>query len=260
MKKRLWGFILILFVLLITGVGLFYTPYDPAQVRVMNRFQPPSRAHWFETDSFGRDIYSGILVGGRWSLFVGGAAVGLGLVVGVSLGSLAGCAGAHWDEVLMRIADGLIALPSILIALLFVTIWGPGRDIVLVSIAIGNVPIFMRLTRSHILTVREEPYIEAACALGASRSRVLFKHILPNIRDTLLVQVSVSLAGAILAEAALSYLGVGIQPPDPSWGRMLRDAQSYAGLAPWSVIAPGLFIAITVLGFNLMGDEFVQRR
>lgn len=260
MKKRLWGFILVLFVIITTSIGLFYTPYDPAQVRVKDRFQPPSRAHWLGTDNFGRDIWSRILVGGRWSLFVGGAAVLLGFVIGVLLGSLAGCAGAGWDELLMRMADGLIALPSILIALLFVTVWGPGKYTVLVSIAIGNVPIFMRLTRSHILTVREELYIEAARSLGASRFRILFKHILPNIRDTLLVQGSVSLAGAILAEASLSYLGVGIQPPDPSWGRMLRDAQSYAGLAPWSVIAPGLFIAVTVLGFNLMGDELIQRR
>jgi peptide/nickel transport system permease protein len=259
-EKRQWGFILVLFVVLITSIGLFYTPFDPTQVRVVDRFQPPSRTHWFGTDNFGRDILSRILVGGRWSLFVGGAAVFLGSTLGVFFGSIAGLGGKGWDEAFMRIADGLYALPSILIALLLATIWGPGRNTVLISIAVGNIPVFMRLTRSHILKVKEEPYIEAARALGASEFRILFRHILPNIKDTLLVQVSVSLAGAILAEASLSYLGVGIQPPDPSWGRMLRDAQPFAHLAPWTVIAPGLLIAVTVLGFNLMGDELIERR
>jgi peptide/nickel transport system permease protein len=159
----------------------------------------------------------------------------------------------------MRVSTALQAFPSILLALLFATVWEPGIQVILWSVTIGNIPNFLRLTRSQVLSIKKRPFIEAARALGARDWRIMLRHVLPNLKDALLVQFTVSLAGAILLEASLSYLGVGIQPPSPSWGRMLREAQNYASLAPWTLF-PGLFIAVTVIGFNLLGDTWIFRR
>lgn len=259
-KRNVWGIIAIGLVMFMTLLGYFYTPYDPSQTAVLSRLQPPSLQHPFGTDHFGRDIFSRVLVGGRVSLFCGLASVSMGAAVGVFLGLWSGFHGGFWDEVSMRLSDGLQALPAILLALLLATVWQPGVAVILWSVAIGNVPIFLRLTRTQTLKIKAQPYLEASRALGASDFRMMFCHTLPNLKDALLVQFSLSLAGAILVEASLSYLGVGIQPPQPSWGRMLRDAQSFASLAPWAVLIPGFFIALTIIGFNLLGDSWIHRR
>ncbi len=254
MNKRQWGVLIVGAVLAVIAAGFVYTPYDPSRISIADRLQAPSRQHLLGTDLFGRDILSRILIGGRISLMVGSAAVFLGAVGGISLGLWAGFRGGLWDELSTRTADGLYALPAILLALLLATVWGPGIPVVLWAVALGNVPIFLRLTRNHTLKLKQEPYIDAARAVGASDARLMLCHILPNLQAPLLVQFSLSLAGAILAEASLSYLGVGIQPPYPSWGRMLKDAQSYVYLAPWAVYAPGILIALAVVGFNFLGD------
>lgn len=260
MHRRRWGSILVGFIFLITILGFFYTPYDPQQVQIIKRFTPPSLEHPLGTDHFGRDVLSRILVGGRVSLLVGTVAVLLGGVIGSFLGLAAGFLGKIWDELFMRISTTFQALPSILLAMLLATILSPGVNVVLWAIVVGNIPSFLRLTRNQVLSIKERPYVEAARALGASDRRIIARHILPNLRDALLVQFSVNLAGAILVEASLSYLGVGIQPPQPSWGRMLREAQSFGALAPWLVLVPGLFIALTVIGFNLLGDNWIFSR
>lgn len=254
------GALLISIVLLLSLGGFLYVPHDPEKISVMDRFQPPSAQHWLGTDHLGRDIFSRLVVGGRWSLLIGGVGVLLGGTLGTVLGAAAGYFGRSIDELLMRGADGMYAFPIILVALLAVTVLGPGSQSVLLAIALGNLPIFMRLARNQIVSIRSEPFVEAARALGASETRILFRHILPNAAPILLVQGAVSLAGAILAEASLSYLGVGIQPPQPSWGRMLREAQAFASLAPWTVLSPGVLIAAAVLGFNLIGDHYSQGR
>jgi peptide/nickel transport system permease protein len=259
-KRRYWGLMMVGLLLALTLLGLFFTPYDPNAVNIAARFQPPDREHLLGTDHFGRDVLSRILWGARISLAVGIAAVCLGAAAGVFLGSAAGFFGGWWDELLMRLSTALQALPSILLALLFAAVWSPGVPVVLWGIALGNIPSFLRVTRNQVLSIKERPYVEAARALGAGDLRIVLRHIFPNLRDALLVQFSVSLAGAILAEASLSYLGVGIQPPDPSWGRMLREAQPYGSLAPWLVLVPGLFIAFAVVGFNLLGDTWILGR
>lgn len=256
---RIWGVVLVGCVFALTILGYFYTPYEPHEVRVLERFQPPSGEHLLGTDHFGRDIFSRILVGGRISLLIGIGAVFLGSVLGTTLGLVAGYRGGAWEEGIVRISTSIQAFPSILLALLFATIWEPGIQVVLWSVSIGNIPNFLRLTRNQVLSIKKRPYIEAARALGARDWRIMLRHIIPNLRDALLVQFTVSLAGAILVEASLSYLGVGIQPPTPSWGRMLREAQNYTSLAPWTLF-PGLFIAVTVIGFNLLGDSWIFRR
>ncbi len=261
--KRSWnlwlgGFIILSMVVLVV-VGFVYVPHDPLHIQVVQRLQNPSPVHWLGTDHMGRDMFSRIMVGGRVSLAVGGTAALIGLVVGVLLGALAGLRSGWWDQVLMRVADGLYAFPPFLLAILAVTLWDPSGMTAVIAITIGTVPAFMRLARNNVLSLREAPYVEAARALGAKETRVLFQHILPNMMRPLLVQASVSFAGAVLAEASLSYLGVGVQPPTPSWGRMLREAQGFAGLAPWVVLVPGAAIAWTVLGFNVLGDGLQKR-
>lgn len=259
-KSYFWGIVFIGLIVVMTLVGFFYTPYDPSKTQVTLRLQPPSKQHFFGTDHFGRDILSRVLVGGQVSLLLGLASVTVGSVIGTFLGLWSGFQGGARDNVIARLSDGLQALPTILLALLFATIWHSGEAVIFWSVAIGNIPIFLRLTRNQTLKIKAQPYLEAAKALGVTDRRMIFRHILPNLQAALLVQFSLSLAGAILVEASLSYLGLGIQPPRPSWGRMLKDAQSFASIAPWGVLIPGLFIALTVVGFNLLGDSHIGRR
>ncbi len=239
--------------------GFVELPRDPTGIDVSARLQPPSQTHWLGTDHLGRDLLSRLMVGGRVSLAVGSAAAGLGLAMGLILGTTAGVRGGLWDEGLMRLADGLYAFPPFLLAVLAVTIWSPGGTTAMAAITLGTIPSFMRLSRNNTLQLRESPYIEAARAIGAGTVRIVLRHMLPNMLRPLLVQASVAFAAAVLAEASLSYLGVGTQPPMPSWGRMLRDAQGFAGVAPWAVLAPGAAIAWTVLGFNILGDGLQKR-
>lgn len=218
------------------------------------RLKPPSGAHWFGTDDFGRDIFTRILYGARISLWVGFSSVTGAIIVGTVLGILAGFYGRWIDMIISRLFDIMLAFPSILLAIAIVAVLGPSLQNALIAIATVNIPNFGRLVRSKVLSIKEEEYILAARAIGMKDSRILLRHILPNSLAPIIVQGTLSIATAILDAAALGFLGLGAQPPHPEWGRMLSDSRQYITDAPWTVIFPGLAIALTVLGFNLLGD------
>jgi len=242
-------------VLILTAIfGPMLAPYDPNEIDMANRFAPPSLEHPFGTDDFGRDILSRVMVGARVSLMVGIIAVGLSATVGSALGLLAGYMGRLTDEVIMRAMDILFAFPAILLAIAIMAALGRGVGNAMIAIGIVYIPIFARITRGSVLSVREEVYIEAARSIGSTDGRIMTRHILPNILSPIIVEVTLSLSFAILAEAALSFFGLGTQPPDPSWGRMLSEGRAYFQQSAWLAIFPGLAIMLTVLGFNLLGD------
>ncbi|MER3479146.1 MAG: peptide ABC transporter permease [Meiothermus sp.] len=228
-------------------------PVDP-NATTPSRLSPPSAAHPLGTDILGRDTLARVLAGAENALYVGLVAVGIGLSLGLGLGVLAGYFGGWLDQGLQVLLETLYALPALLMALLLAAIFSPGITTSMVAIGLAAVPVFARVSRASVLSVKAQPYIEAAQALGMGHLRIMLRHVLPNILGPLVVQASLALAAAILAEAALSYLGLGTQPPDPSWGRMLREAQSYQELTPYPVIFPGMAIGLAVLGFNLLGD------
>lgn len=244
--------IVLLCVLSITGSRL--SPYDPLGIEIPNRLQPPTLQHPFGTDDFGRDVLSRVLDGASISLEVGVIAVGISMVVGTLLGAISGYYGGWLDEVIMRCMDVLFAFPAILLAIAILAALGPGIGNAMIAIGVVYTPIFARITRGSVLTVREEVYITAARSIGSRDRRILFRHILPNVLAPIIVETTVSLAFAILAEAALSFLGLGTQPPAPSWGRMLSESRSFIHNAPWVGIFPGLAIMFTVMGFNFLGD------
>lgn len=235
-------------------LSLLYTPYDPQSMNIEGRVSPPSLTHPLGTDEYGRDILSRIMVGGVTAVGVGLVAVSIGLVLGVLVGALAGFYGGGIDEILMRIMDGMYSFPPLLFAIMVVSVLGPGVFNTMIAIGIVNIPIFARITRAEFLRLKEMEFIEAAEALGVNPLTIIIRHLLPNALAPIIVQGTVSFATAIISEASLSYLGLGTQPPYPSWGRMLREAQNFMSRAPWMSVAPGLFIALTVLGFNLLGD------
>ena len=235
-------------------VGLVYLPHGPNVQNIEARLTPPGSRHLLGTDQFGRDVLSRILVGGRNTLLVGLVATAAGLFLGTLWGAISGLWGGVPDEILMRLADSLSAFPALLFAMLVITVFGQGKTTTMAAIAVANIPVFARLTRAQFLKLKESDFVTAAYSLGASNFHVTFRHIMPNCLNALLVQATASFAGAVLVEASLSYLGLGIQPPDPSWGRMLRESQTIFGLAPWVSLCTGLAIALTVLGFNLLGD------
>lgn len=244
-------------VLLLGAAALFggaLAPHDPNAMNFGALFAPPSLAHPFGTDEFGRDLFSRILHGAAVSVKVAFIAVGISAVAGVTLGLLAGYYGGWLDEVLMRVMDVFFALPAVLLAIVVMAILGRGVENAMVAIAIVYAPIFARVTRGAVISVRDREYVNAAKALGQGSARVMFAHVLPNAMGPIIVQTSLSLAFAILAEAALSFFGLGTQPPDPSWGRMLSEGRAFLRQAPWMGIFPGLAIMISVLGFNLLGD------
>lgn len=214
----------------------------------------PSTEHWLGTDQLGRDIYSRILYGTRISLRVAGAAVGLSLVVGSLLGLVAGYFGGWVDTLVSRLTDTLFALPDILLALVLIAILGVGLGNITLAIAIVYTPIFARVCRAAVLHVKQQPFVEAARALGCSHGRIMIRHILPNVASPLVVQTTLSFAFAILAEAALSFLGLSGQTDAPSWGLMLQQGKNFMEIAPWMAIFPGLAITLAVLSFNLLGD------
>ncbi|MEA1870581.1 MAG: ABC transporter permease [Candidatus Bipolaricaulota bacterium] len=248
------GVVVVGFLILTACVSLFYTPYDPIKMSIKDRLQGPSLSHLLGTDQYGRDILSRIMQGTQNSFLVGVVAVGIGMVFGVLFGLWAAFSSGWIDEAVMRAMDVIYAFPSILNAILFVVILGPGIVNAMIAIGIHNIPIFARLTRGSVLRAREEEYVLAAYSLGRRRWTIAWRHILPNILPSLIVQGTIQFAVAILAEAALSYLGLGTQLPYPSWGRMLREAQTFMSLAPGLAVFPGLVIALSVLGFNLLGD------
>jgi peptide/nickel transport system permease protein len=241
-------------IVLVAALSLVYTPWDPLQMDIGGRLQPPSPDHPLGTDQFGRDVLSRIMRGAVASLVVGAVAVAIGMGAGVVIGTLGGYVGGWLDEGLMRLMDALYGFPAVLSALLVAAVFGPGVVISMIAVGAASVPIFARLTRGSVLTLREREFVAAARALGARDVDIVSRHILPNTLSPLIVQATISFPIAILAEAALSYLGLGSQPPHPSWGLMLKDAQSFLALAPWYALFPGTAIALAVLGFNLLGD------
>ncbi|GAB3222753.1 ABC transporter permease [Mycolicibacterium hippocampi] len=229
-------------------------PYGVNDVEVPNALQPPSGSHWFGTDELGRDVLSRVVVAMQASMRIAVVSVTFAVVVGVAVGVVSGYRGGWLDAVLMRVVDVMFAFPVLLLALAIVAILGPGVTTTMLAIGIVFTPIFARVARASALSVRSEPYVAASRAMGTGDLYILRRHILPNISGPLIVQTSLSLAFAILAEAALSFLGLGIQPPEPSLGRMIFDSQGFATMAWWMAVFPGAAIFLIVLAFNLFGD------
>ncbi|MDX8362339.1 MULTISPECIES: nickel transporter permease [Bacillaceae] len=253
-KLAVVGMFIILFFVIVALIAPYIAPYDYAEQNIVNRLQPPSSEHWLGTDDFGRDIFSRIIFGARISLTVGFFAVLGSVVVGTLLGVIAGYYGRWVDVIISRIFDIMLAFPSMLLAIGIVAVLGPSLRNALIAIAVINIPIFGRLIRSKVLSVKQEEYIVASKAIGMSDSRILLHHILPNSMAPIIVQGTLAVATAIIEAAALGFLGLGAQPPEPEWGKMLADSKNYLIQAPWTMIFPGLAIMLTVLGFNLMGD------
>lgn len=236
-------------------VSFVWTPYDVATLAVADKLKSPSALHWFGTDHFGRDIFSMIMVGARTSIAVAVVAVGIGVILGVPLGLAAAARrGSLIDEIIMRGNDLVFAFPALLIAILITAVFGPGAVNAIIAIGIFNIPVFARLSRGAALTLWTREFVMAARVSGKGAARISLEHILPNIMNLLIVQGTIQFSLGILADAALSYVGLGAQPPIPSWGRMLADAQTMISFAPHMALFPGAAIVLTVLGLNLMGD------
>lgn len=242
-----------LFVLAVL-LSLVWTPYPVADLDMAGRLRAPSGAHWFGTDHFGRDVLSMILVGARNSLAVAIVAAGVGLLVGVPLGLLAAAKGGLTDELVMRSNDLVFAFPSLLLAIMITAVAGPGAINAVIAIGVFNIPVFARVARGAALSLWTRDYVLAARVAGKGKGLISLQHILPNIANLLIVQGAIQFSMGVLAEAALSYVGLGAQPPTPSWGRMLNEAQTLIGFAPWLAIFPGVAIVLSVLGLNLLGD------
>ena len=253
-RLALFGLVVLAVLIVAAVLGARIAPYGFNAIDVPNRLQPPSPAHPFGTDDLGRDVFSRVLLGARTSLLVGFVAVGISLTAGTLLGLLAGFYGGRFDDLIMRGMDVLFAFPAMLMAIAVLAILGPGTINAMVAIGIVYTPIFARVTRGSVLTLREDVHVRAARSLGAGDARLLGVHILPNALAPIIVQTSVSLAFAILSEAALSFLGLGTQPPNPSWGRMLAEGRGFIQQAWWIAVFPGLAIFFTVLSFNVLGD------
>ncbi len=248
------GLVVLGLLILVAIFGDTLQRYGINEDNVARRFEGPSADFWFGTDDLGRDVYSRVVAGARVSLQVGAMSVGLSLVLGTLIGLIAGYRGRWLDATLMRTMDVLFAFPAVLLAIALVAVAGPGLRNTSLAIGIVFTPIFARVVRGSVLSVREELYVRAVRSLGAGDLRIILRHILPNVAAPVIVQTSLSLAFAILLEAALSYLGLGVQPPDPSWGRMLTNAQRFMAQGWWLSAFPGLAIFVTVMAFNVVGD------
>jgi peptide/nickel transport system permease protein len=249
------GSILIGIVLLFVIVSLFYTPYDPNEMDGTVKNAAPSLAHMFGTDNFGRDILSRVMEGSRTTFLVAIVTVLIGTVFGTLLGAFTGYYGGIIDTILMRVNDGITSFPSILLALIMISVFGSGKYNIILALGIVFIPSFARVVRSEYMVQKELDYVKMAKLMGASDLRIIFIHILPNIRTILLSSITIGFNNAVLAEAGMSYLGLGVQPPDASLGRMLSEAQTYLFSAPWYAIAPGMMIVVTVLGFSLVNER-----
>jgi len=253
-RLAVFGLVILVLLVLVALAAPLIAPYTINQVDVANRLQGPSSQHWFGTDELGRDVFSRVIIASRVSLQVGFVSVGIALGLGVPVGLIAGYYGGRIDSILMRLMDILFSIPAIVLAIAILAALGP--DIVNAMIAIGVVytPIFARITRGSVLTLRDAVFVQAARSIGASDLRIIGNHVFPNVIAPIIVQTSLSLAFAILAEAALSFLGLGVQPPNPAWGRMLSEGRAFFQQAPWMAIFPGLAIFATVFAFNALGD------
>jgi peptide/nickel transport system permease protein len=253
-KGALVGLAVIALFVAVALLAPLIAPYDPTAQGWTAVRKPPSWLHWFGTDEVGRDILSRVMFGARASLLAGVIAVCIALGVGVPLGLTAGYLGGFVDALLSRLTDAMLACPYLILAIALAAFLGPSLGDAMIAIGVATTPVFLRLTRGQVMVIKVEDYVEAARAVGNPRWRIALVHILPNILPALAVQASLSIAAAIIAEASLSFLGLGQQPPDPSWGSMLNAAQRFLSNAPWMALWPGLAIFLTVMSFNLLGD------
>lgn len=260
-KAAVVGLFIICFLVLIAvsvwlsgRMGKQMLPYDPNHSDMTKSFIWPNAEHWFGTDQLGRDMFSRILDGTKISLFVGVAAVSISLSTGVLLGALAGYRGGRTDAVIMRVMDMMLAIPSILLAIAFMAALGKGIDKAVIAIGLVSIPEYARIVRASILSVKENDYVQAAKVIGSSDSRIIIKHILPNIISLIVVRATLGISTAVLDTAALGFLGLGVQPPFAEWGDMLGRARGFIFSAPYTLIFPGIAITMTVLAFNLLGD------
>lgn len=248
------GLAVVVFFIALAVAAPLVAPYDPIATDWLQVRKAPSAAHWFGTDEIGRDVLARIVWGSRASLLAGLVSVSLALAAGVPLGLLSGYLEGAVDATLMRLIDAMLAIPFLILAIALAAFLGPSLTNAMIAIGVSQTPIFARLTRGQVLAVKHEDYIEAARAVGNPHWRIVLRHILPNIIPPLLVQATLAAAAAIIAEASLSFLGLGQQPPDPSWGSMLNTAKNFISQAPWMAIWPGLAIFTLVLSLNLLGD------
>lgn len=253
-KGALIGLIILIILILAALLAPVITRYDPIEIDPPARLSPPSRDHWFGTDVFGRDIYTRVIYGARISLPVGLIAVAISLVIGTTLGMIGGYYGKVLDAVIMRLVDIMLAFPNIMLALVVVAILGPNIRNVMIAVGIGGIPQYTRLVRGSVLSARELLYVEAARVVGVPESKILFRHVLPNVIGPSVVLSTLSVGTAILAAAGLSFLGLGAQPPDPEWGSMLADGRRFLNTHWWVTTMPGMAIALTVLAVNMFGD------
>ncbi|GAB2979839.1 ABC transporter permease [Amycolatopsis acidiphila] len=260
MNRNLWlGSVLVGLVVLAALVSFVWTPHDPLKVDAAVRLTGPSGDYWLGTDKFGRDVLSQIMVGARTTLYVGVIAVGVAAVIGTPLGILAGMSKRWLGEFVMRVNDLVLAFPALLLAIMFGAVFGASTVTAMIAIGIATIPSFARIARSGTLQVMSTEYVLAARSGGRSRPFIARRHVLPNIAGLVTVQCSVSFAIAVLAEAALSFLGFGTRPPTPSWGRMLQESQELLTVQPRLALVPGIAIAVAVLGFNILGDGLRDR-
>ena len=249
----LCGLTLLIIMLLIAIFAPLIAPYDPIRVNPIARMKPPSAEHWFGTDHLGRDVFSRVIYGGQVSLLVGFSVAALSTVFGLIIGLATGFV-RKLDAVVMRIMDGLMAIPSILLAIALISLSKSSIENVIIAITIPEIPRMVRLVRSVVLTLREQVYVDAAVSLGANLWRILFVHIMPNTVAPLIVQATYVCASAIIIEAILSFLGAGTPPDVPSWGNMMAEGRTYVFIAFWLLLFPGIFLSLVVLGVNLLGD------
>jgi peptide/nickel transport system permease protein len=254
-KLAVTGGVIVLVVVVVALLAPLLAPFDPRAQNYAIALKPPNAAHWFGTDDLGRDVLSRILFGARNSLAAGVVSVGIALVIGLPIGLVSGYYRGFWDEVvIMRLTDAFQAIPFLILALAMAAVLGPGLSKAMIAIGIGFTPAFIRMARAQVLAQRDLDYVQAARAMGAGDLRIMFRHVLPNIAGPIIVQASLATASAIITEAGLSYLGLGIQPPAPAWGSALRFAQGFLTIAPWMAYFPGIAIFVTVLSINLLGD------
>ena len=253
-KSATIGLILLAIVVLIAILAPVLEPYDPYEMNVGDKFTPPNSEFFMGTDMYGRDVLSRVLEGTSVSLSIGIVVVVLAMLVGVPLGLLAGFAGGWVDSSIMRIVDVILCFPWVLVALCIAAVIGPGTGVVIGALVIAYIPTFIRLMQGVVLSVREKEYVEAAIVTGESKSAVLWRYVFPNCVAPLIVEATLVMSFVIISEAAISYLGVGIQPPTPSWGTMLSESMTYMWASPYLCIFPGIAIVITVLAINVFGD------
>lgn len=241
-------------VVLLVLVGVFWTPYDPLKMSLALKLKPPSLTHLFGTDNYGRDIFSRVMSGTGTTYFVALCTVIIGVFFGTVIGLISGYIGGWFDEIVMRFNDMLTAFPSILLALILVSLIGPGKFNIILALGFLYIPSFARIVRSEMIRLKERGFVKSAKLIGASKFNIIFRHILPNAMPSILTATAVGFNNAVLAEAGMSYLGLGVQPPEASLGRMLLEAQSFLFNAPWYAIFPGLMIVIIILGFSLISE------